>query len=94
MNQQNPQNADPADKPLPVLPKEHRGHGEALVDEAVAETLPASDPISPYTPQSGKPVALDDEQRRSSEPGKRWDGWTSSEDAERHQRNSNKDKPR
>lgn len=48
MNQKPPPN-DPVDKPLPVPPRSNPRYDEALLDEAVAETLPASDPIAPAT---------------------------------------------
>jgi hypothetical protein len=83
MNQNNPPN-DPVDKPLHVPPKGHQAHGEALVDEAVAETLPASDPISPYSAQQSRPVALPgaDDARRGQQPVESappWNGWTQGE---------------
>ena len=32
------------------------GHGEDLLDEAVEETFPASDPVSPFMPARGTPT--------------------------------------
>jgi hypothetical protein len=39
--------ADPADAQVKIPPVESPRHDEALIDQAVAETFPASDPISP-----------------------------------------------
>ena len=39
--------ADPADPQIKIPPVESPRHDEALLDQAVAETFPASDPISP-----------------------------------------------
>lgn len=44
---QNPPPADPTDRVMKIPPKESPRHEEALLDQAVAETFPASDPISP-----------------------------------------------
>jgi hypothetical protein len=85
MNQKNPPN-ESVDKPMVVPPRGHRAHGEALVDEAVAETLPASDPISPYSAQQSRPVALAQPAERSGTPvesAPAWNGWTRAEDAPR-----------
>ena len=38
------------------LPKESEDHTEALVDEAVLESFPASDPISPAVDTENKPL--------------------------------------
>lgn len=43
-------------------------HDEALIDQAVAETFPASDPISPAYEKSLAPVALRNEATR-------WRAW-------------------
>lgn len=77
-----------ADSPKPLPPRAERKRGEApvdeaLVDEAVAETLPASDPISPYSRETSKPVRLNDEDEPESDkvtaseaqPPAKWQGW-------------------
>lgn len=46
MNQKPPA-ADPTDRVMKIPPIESPHHEEALLDQAVAETFPASDPISP-----------------------------------------------
>lgn len=46
MNQKPPP-ADPSDKVMKIPPVESPRHQEALLDQSVAETFPASDPISP-----------------------------------------------
>ena len=46
MNQNPPPN-DPTDRVMKIPPKESPRHEEALLDQSVAETFPASDPISP-----------------------------------------------
>lgn len=46
MNQK-PLHVDSADRALKIPPVESPRHEEALLDQAVAETFPASDPISP-----------------------------------------------
>ncbi|HET9025542.1 MAG TPA: hypothetical protein VFN64_13285 [Burkholderiaceae bacterium] len=46
MNQKPPA-ADPTDRVMKIPPVESPRHEEALLDQAVAETFPASDPISP-----------------------------------------------
>ncbi len=33
---------------MPISPHAHLAHGQDLLDEALAESFPASDPISPY----------------------------------------------
>jgi hypothetical protein len=39
--------ADPVDKVMKIPPVESPRHEEALLDQSVAETFPASDPIAP-----------------------------------------------
>src|SRR5512144_2694433 len=46
MNQTTPR-ADPVDGVMKIPPADSPRHEEALLDQAVAETFPASDPISP-----------------------------------------------
>ena len=46
MNQK-PPHADPTDRVMKIPPVDSPRHEEALLDQAVAETFPASDPISP-----------------------------------------------
>ena len=46
MNQKPPQ-ADPTDRVMKIPPVDHPHHEEALLDQAIAESFPASDPISP-----------------------------------------------
>jgi hypothetical protein len=59
--------------------KHEAGVDEALVDEAVAETMPASDPISPYSHETSKPVDLKKDERpaggKDTEPPAKWQGW-------------------
>jgi|LNFM01.1.fsa_nt_gb hypothetical protein len=80
----NKPDAAAADKPKPLPPlteRKHREAGvdEALVDEAVAETMPASDPISPYSHEASKPVDLKKDERptggKDTEPPAKWQGW-------------------
>lgn len=70
---------DPADHTPPIPPRGQGAHSEALVDEAVAETLPASDPISPYSHASSRPVASPSAQRAPGPPVEQappWSSWT------------------
>ncbi len=53
---QNPPQADPTDRVMKIPPVEHPHHEEALLDQAVAETFPASDPISPAVLQRMEPA--------------------------------------
>lgn len=46
-----------------------KGHEERLLDEAVAETFPASDPISPAYAKSLEPVAV------VTDEAERWRAW-------------------
>lgn len=46
MNQKPPY-ADPADRVMKIPPTDSPRYEEALLDQAVAESFPASDPISP-----------------------------------------------
>lgn len=46
MNQNPPPN-DPTDRVMKIPPTDSPRHEEALLDQSVAETFPASDPISP-----------------------------------------------
>lgn len=56
---------DPArepDRPAPMAepprqPEQSQAHQNELLDEAIAETFPASDPVSPFVPAKG--VVLD-----------------------------------
>lgn len=52
-----PRDHDSANKPDPFIPPspDDEDHQEALIDEAVMETFPASDPISPKMPNDDKP---------------------------------------
>ncbi len=52
---QNPPQADPTDRVMKIPPVEHPHHEEALLDQAVAETFPASDPISPAVMERMEP---------------------------------------
>lgn len=57
---------DSANKPDPVIPPtpDDEDHQEALIDEAVMETFPASDPISPKLPAADvTPPGEDDDHR-------------------------------
>lgn len=79
MNRNSP---DPSRRVANEPPKTEDPVDETLVDEAVAETLPASDPISPYSPATSKPVRLQEDDGRetseevaSGEPPAEWQGW-------------------
>jgi hypothetical protein len=50
-----PPMADPADQPVKIPPVASPRHDEALLDQAVAETFPASDPISPAVAERSEP---------------------------------------
>ena len=54
MNQKPPA-ADPTDRVMKIPPVASPRHEEALLDQAVAETFPASDPISPAMPSRLEP---------------------------------------
>ena len=54
MNQK-PPHADPTDRVMKIPPVESPRYEEALLDQAVAETFPASDPISPAVPSRLEP---------------------------------------
>ena len=43
----NPPAADPTDRVMKIPPVDHPKHEESLLDQAGAESFPASDPISP-----------------------------------------------
>jgi len=49
------QRATPA---APATPASH-AHQSDLLDEAIEETFPASDPVSPFVPARGMPDAID-----------------------------------
>ncbi len=70
MNQKPPKD-DPDDKPLHVPPRDNPRYSEALIDEAVAETLPASDPISPAADPEA-PTRTPNPDRGGKEA---WEGW-------------------
>jgi hypothetical protein len=55
MNQKPPAN-DPTDRVMKIPPVESPRHEEALLDQAVAETFPASDPISPAVAERMEPA--------------------------------------
>ena len=61
----NPPKAD-ADRPLRIPPVESPRHDDALLDQAVAETFPASDPISPAVPSKLEPGDVRREQHAAS----------------------------
>jgi len=52
---QNPLHADPTDRVMKIPPVKSPSHEEALLDQAVAESFPASDPISPAMPSRLEP---------------------------------------
>lgn len=54
MNHETPL-SDPADPHIKIPPVESPRHDEALLDQAVAETFPASDPISPAVAEKLEP---------------------------------------
>ena len=58
-----------SESPLPVPPMNAPGREERLLDQAIAESFPASDPISPAYEASLEPVLL--ENTRSREIWKR-----------------------
>ena len=55
MNQNPPQN-DPTDRVMKIPPKASPRHDEALLDQSVAETFPASDPIAPAVAARSEPA--------------------------------------
>jgi hypothetical protein len=55
MNQKPPA-LDPNDPPVNIPPVASPRHDEALLDQAVADTFPASDPISPAVAQRQEPA--------------------------------------
>lgn len=61
MNQKPPA-ADPTDRVMKIPPVDSPRHEDALLDQAVAETFPASDPISPAVAERMEPadVRLDE----------------------------------
>lgn len=59
----------PAEKPSSPPARDDPHHEEALIDEAVAETLPASDPIAPAAGDG--PVHHPNPDRG----GRHWRGW-------------------
>lgn len=67
MNQKPPA-ADPTDRVMRIPPMDSPRHEEALLDQAVAETFPASDPISPAVAQRMEPAdaRLDEKSTNSS----------------------------
>ena len=56
-----PPRADPTDRVMKIPPVDSPRHEEALLDQAVAESFPASDPISPAVAARLEPadVSLD-----------------------------------
>lgn len=58
---------DPSDQPLSIPPVASPRHDEALLDQAVAETFPASDPISPAVAARLEPA---DVSREANVPSK------------------------
>lgn len=60
-----------ADKPLPLPHRDSPRYEEALLDAAVAETLPASDPISPAA-DPDVPTSKPNPDRGGKEA---WKGW-------------------
>lgn len=48
--------ADPVDKVMKIPPVESPRHEEALLDQSVAETFPASDPIAPAVAERMEPA--------------------------------------
>jgi hypothetical protein len=73
MNQK-PSKHDPVEKPVAVPARDDPRYNEALIDEAVAETLPASDPISPAA-ERDTPTRKQNPDRGGKEA---WEGWPSS----------------
>ncbi len=66
---------DARDHPLPVSPVGSPSHDEALLDEALSESFPASDPISPSTRERDAPPP-----RRDVPPPKRDDDSSGAKD--------------
>ena len=54
-----------ADAPLKIAPKDAPEHEEHLLDQAIAESFPASDPISPAYESSLEPVLFDNSATRA-----------------------------
>lgn len=70
-----PPAADPADQPVKIPPVESPRHEEALLDQAVAETFPASDPISPAVADQLEPGDVRRESGVTARAGKRNGAW-------------------
>jgi hypothetical protein len=66
-----PPKDDPVDKRAPMPARDHPRYNEALLDEAVAETLPASDPFSPAA-ERDTPTRKQNPDRGGKES---WEGW-------------------
>jgi hypothetical protein len=69
MNQKPPL-ADPTDRVMTIPAVESPRHDEALLDQAVAETFPASDPIAPAVAARMEPA----DREVSTSTGPRWSG--------------------
>lgn len=69
MNQKPPQ-ADPTDRVMKIPPVESPRHDEALLDQAVAETFPASDPISPAVAARLEPADVNRDESSTNEPAR------------------------
>lgn len=55
---------DPAESPLKIPPTGTPGRDEHMLDQAIAESFPASDPISPAYESSLEPVLLENNRKR------------------------------
>lgn len=72
MNQNPPPN-DPTDRVMKIPPKESPRHEEALLDQSVAETFPASDPISPAVAARMEPADVQNDDTGATGTGRRAD---------------------
>lgn len=59
---------DSANKPDPVIPASSEDHEEALLDEAIMESFPASDPVSPKVAKDADAPGVDAPSPPPTEP--------------------------
>ena len=69
MNQKSSQ-ADPVDRVLKIPPTDSPRHEEGLLDQAVAETFPASDPISPAVAARMEPADVQWDESFTNQPAR------------------------
>lgn len=69
MTQKMPE-VDPVDRTLKIPPTESPRHEEGLLDQAVAETFPASDPISPAVAARMEPADVQWDEKLANDPAR------------------------